>query len=492
MSAYIGIDLGTSGVKMLLTDGEGKILNETSRTYPVSRPAEGWSEQNPEDWWEAVKDGLRELACKKNLQIAGIAVAGQMHGLVALDEKNNVIRPCILWNDGRTGEQTDYLNNVVGRDKLSSFTGNIAFAGFTAPKLLWLKKHEPENFARIAKIMLPKDYITFKLTGNFSTDYSDASGTLLLDVKNKCWSKDMCAICGVTSDMLPRLYESFAPCGTVCSEACEELGLCGNIVVAAGAGDNAAAAVGTGAVAGSGCNISIGTSGTIFIPSVEFGADGNNSLHSFAHADGKYHLMGCILSAASANKWWTEDVLAADYSIAEKSADLLGTNSVYFLPYLMGERSPHNDVNARGAFIGLNAETSASDMSLAVLEGVAFAFKDCLEASTKCGIRPSYSTVCGGGARSALWIKILSNVLDMKLYTVETEQGPAYGAAMLAMVACGKYKSVAEAAKAMVKTTLAASPEDRLVNLYKQRYCAFKALYPLLKDWFLQHGKTEV
>ncbi len=487
MSAYIGIDLGTSGVKLLLVNEGGKILGETSRAYPVLHPQEGWSEQNPEDWWSAVKDGLCELAGKSRECISGIAVAGQMHGLVALDGHNDVIRPCILWNDGRTGAETDYLNGVVGKEKLSSLTGNIAFAGFTAPKLLWLRKHEPENFARIAKIMLPKDYITFRLTGNFSTDYSDASGTLLLDVKNKCWSEEMCAICGVASDMLPALYESFEPCGTVCNELCAEPGLSGRIIVAAGAGDNAAAAVGTGAVAGSGCNISLGTSGTIFIPSVKFGADGGNCLHSFAHAEGKFHLMGCILSAASANKWWTEDILSSHYGMAENRSDLLGRNGIYFLPYLCGERSPHNDVNARGAFIGMNAQTNASDMSLAVLEGVAFAFRDCLEAAARCGIRPLHSTVCGGGAKSALWIKILANVLDMSLYVVETEQGPAYGAAMLAMVACGKYASVEEAAKIMVKTRLAARPERRLVNLYEQRYAAFSALYPLLKGWFSQY-----
>ncbi len=487
MSAYIGIDLGTSGVKMLLSDREGKILHEVSREYPVYNPREGWSEQNPEDWWEAVKDGLKEIALMK-VRISGIAVAGQMHGLVALDGQNNVIRPCILWNDGRTGEETDYLNCVVGRDKLLSLTGNIAFAGFTAPKLLWLKKHEPQNFARIAKILLPKDYIVFKLTGAFCTDYSDASGTLLLDIKNKKWSKEMCGVCGVTEEMLPRLYESFSPCGNVSAQICEELGLNCGIVVAAGAGDNAAAAVGTGAVAGRGCNISLGTSGTIFIPSLKYGIEGN-SLHSFAHADGNFHLMGCILSAASANKWWIEDILSSDYSLAEKSADKLGKNGVYFLPYLMGERSPHNDVNARGAFIGMSAQTSAGDMSLAVLEGVAFAFKDCLKIAKGCGICPEYSTVCGGGAKSALWIKILANVLAMPLYTVETEQGPAYGAAMLAMVACGEYKSVEEAAKALVRTRLAATPERQSVSRYEQRYSAFKSLYPLLKNWFAAHEK---
>ena len=403
-----------------------------------------------------------------------------MHGLVILDKKDEIIRPCILWNDGRTGKQTNYLNNAIGQDKLTSCTANIAFAGFTAPKLLWLKENEPENFGKIAKIMLPKDYIVYKLTGEFATDFSDASGTLLLDVKNRRWSEEMCGICGIYGGQLPKLYESYSPVGYVKKHISDKLGW-GNVKVAAGAGDNAAAAVGTGTVKGGNCNISLGTSGTLFIANDGFSLPENNALHSFCHANGRYHYLGCILSAASANKWWIEDILVANYDLAQKAEDKLGNNEVIFLPYLTGERCPHNDVLARGAFIGLSAQTTKEDMALAVLEGVAFAFRDCFEIAKENGLNITCSTVCGGGAKSKLWQKILSNVLNLNLYTVETEQGPAYGAAMLAMVAGGEYKSVEEASETLVKKVISVTQNSELVKAYDIKYSRYKRLYPLLK-----------
>ena len=478
MSNYIGIDLGTSGVKILLVSKDGKILNEVTESYPVSYPKSGWSEQNPEDWYNAVICGLEKLNIK---DVAGISCSGQMHGLVILDDNDSVIRPCILWNDGRTGKQTDYLNSVIGKEKLTDCTANVAFAGFTAPKLLWLKENEPENFKKISKIMLPKDYITYRLTGEFATDYSDASGTLLLDVKNRRWSEAMCGICGICGGQLPKLYESYASVGYVKKHLSDKFGW-GKVTVAAGAGDNAAAAVGTGTVKGGDCNISLGTSGTLFIANDSFVLPENNALHSFCHSNGRYHLMGCILSAASANKWWIEQILNTDYNLAEKAADRLGKNEVIFLPYLMGERCPHNDVSARGAFIGLSAGTTQEDMALAVLEGVAFAFRDCLEIVKESGIKVTHSSICGGGAKSALWQKILANVLNLNLYTVETEQGPAYGAAILAMVACGEYKSVEEATKAFVKSKLTVAPTREPVEEYDKKYSRYKKLYPLLKS----------
>lgn len=300
---YIGVDLGTSAVKLLVMDETGDIKKIVSKEYPLFFPHPGWSEQKPEDWFEKSMEGIKELTaeCDKS-QVAGISFGGQMHGLVALDKDDKVIRPAILWNDGRTGEETEYLNEVIGKEKLSEYTANIAFAGFTAPKILWMKKHEPENFAKITKIMLPKDYLAYKLSGSFCTDVSDASGMLLMDVKNRCWSKEMMDICGITEDKLPKLYESFEVVGTLKKEVADELGFSENVKVIAGAGDNAAAAVGTGTVGDGMCNISLGTSGTIFISSNKFGVDENNALHSFAHADGHYHLMGCMLSAASCNK----------------------------------------------------------------------------------------------------------------------------------------------------------------------------------------------
>ena len=289
---YIGIDLGTSAVKLLLMEESGKICNIVSKEYPLFFPHPGWSEQNPQDWFAQSMEGMKELT--KDIdrkEVAGIGFGGQMHGLVTLDENDQVIRPAILWNDGRTQEETEYLNNEIGKNKLSEYTANIAFAGFTAPKILWMKKNEPDKFARIAKIMLPKDYLAYCLSGSFCTDVSDASGMLLLDVKNRCWSKEMMEICGVKEEQLPKLYESWQVVGTLKKSIADELGFSENVKVVAGAGDNAAAAVGTGTVGDGQCNISLGTSGTIFISSKDFGVDENNALHSFCHADGSYHLM---------------------------------------------------------------------------------------------------------------------------------------------------------------------------------------------------------
>lgn len=483
---FIGIDLGTSAVKLLLMDQDGKIIKITSRDYPIIFPKIGWAEQNPEDWYEQTMDGLKELLSDIDKEkVAGIGFGGQMHGLVVLDQDDNVIRPTILWNDNRTAAETDYLNNEIGKDKLSQHTANIAFAGFTAPKILWMRKNEPENFSRIAKIMLPKDYIAYKLTGVHCTDPSDASGTILYDVKNKCWSKEMMEICGVTEDQLPTVYESYEVVGTVKEDIAEELGLRKDVKVVAGAGDNAAAAVGTGTVGDGKCNISLGTSGTIFISSESFGVDKNNALHAFAHADGNYHLMGVVLCAASCNKWWMENILkTTDFAGEQKNIKNLGKNHVYFLPYLMGERSPHNDPNARGTFIGMTMETTREDMTLAMMEGVAFAMRDSYEIAKSLGINIERTNMCGGGAKSPLWRKILANVLNLKVDILEVEEGPALGGAMLAAVGCGLYSSVEEIAQKVVKIKETVDPDPEIVELYNQRYEVFKKLYPSLKGFF--------
>ena len=483
---YIGVDLGTSAVKLLLMDGAGHIEKIVSREYPIYFPHPGWSEQNPEDWFAQTMDGLKELLseCDKS-QVAGISFGGQMHGLVILDEKDQVIRPALLWNDGRTYEECDYLNNVIGKEKLSEYTANISFTGFTAPKILWVKNKEPENFAKIKKIMLPKDYIAYKLSGVHCTDVSDASGMLIFDVKNRCWSKEMMEICGITEDQLAKVYESYEAVGNVLPEIAEELGIPKTVKVVAGAGDNAAAAVGTGTVGDGRCNISLGTSGTIFISSEKFGVDKYNALHAFAHADGHYHLMGCMLSAASCNKWWMDEIIGTkDYAAEQKVIEKLGENHVFFLPYLMGERSPHNNPNARGTFIGMTMDTTRADMTQAVLEGVAFALRDSLEVAKSLGIHIERTKICGGGAKSPLWRKMIANIMNLKVDMIESEEGPALGGAMLAAVACGEYKNVEEAAEKLVKVTGTVEPDPELAAKYEEKYQQFKQIYPACKPLF--------
>lgn len=544
---YIGIDLGTSAVKLLLMDGEGRVYRTVSEEYPLNFPKPGWSEQDPQDWYEKTVAGLKRLTEGfDKTAVRAVSFSGQMHGLVALDGNDRVLRPAILWNDGRTAEETEYLNREIGKERISALTANIAFAGFTAPKLLWMKKNEPELFAKIRKIMLPKDYLNYRLTGNFCTDYSDAAGTLLLDVKNRRWSGEMLQICGIDSSVLPRLCESFEVTGTILPHLSEELGFSENVLVAAGAADNAAAAVGNGivgkresesaakgvlealggretsarfgerAVSGSGrpiasrsaqaavsgngepaasgsgqagCSVSLGTSGTILIPSADFKPDPANGLHVFSHADGGWYMMGCMLSAASCWKWWMEEILhTRDNEAEQKNLARLGKNKVFYLPYLMGERSPHNDPGARAAFIGMDASTSREDMSLAVLEGVLFALRDSLEIARAQGVDPSFARICGGGAKSPLWKRLAANILGLAIEAPENEEGPAFGAAILAAAAGGEFKSVGEAAEKLCRVKETILPEEELMALYQEKYETFRKLYPALKGIFKGHA----
>ena len=484
---YIGIDLGTSSVKLLLSDEKGNIQKTVSKDYPLMFPHPGWSEQDPLEWFDKTMEALKEITSGIDKSaVKGISFGGQMHGLVALDENDNVIRPAILWNDNRTTAEVDYLNNEIGKDKLSKYTANIAFAGFTAPKILWMQKNEPELFARIAKIMLPKDYLAYRLSGTFCTDYSDASGMLLLDVENRKWSDEMLKICDITVDQLPKLYESYEKVGTLKKEIADETGLSADVVIAAGAGDNAAAAVGTGTVGDGMCNISLGTSGTIFISSKKFGVDPNNALHSFDHADGSFHLMGCMLSAASTKKWWMEDILrTTDYKAEEGGMNKnLGENHVFFLPYLMGERSPWNDPNARGTITGITLDTTRYDILQAVMEGMAFATRDMYEVAKSIGVCPKRTKICGGGGKSPIERQMVASILDITVDVPVSEEGPGMGGAMLAMVACGEYATVEEAAAAIIKVKEVIEPDPILVKKYEEKYQQFKTLYPALKGVF--------
>ena len=482
---YLGVDLGTSSVKVLLVDETGAVRKTASRTYPLEFPQPGWSQQNPADWWNAVEACIPELLeGEDKSQVAGLSVGGQMHGLVVLDENDQVIRPAILWNDGRTGRETEELNADFGKEKLLSLVGNIAFAGFTAPKLLWMRRNEPELFQKIKKIMLPKDYLVYRLTGVHSCDYSDASGMLLLDVANRRWSPELLNYCSVTEEQMPKLFERYESVGTVLPEIAAQLGLPEGVVVAAGAGDNAAAAVGTGTVGNGCCNVSLGTSGTVFISSDDFRLPPEGNLHAFAHADGAYHLMGCILSAASAYGWWTKEILKATSDNDEQNPitdEDLGCNPVFFLPYLMGERSPHNDPAARGAFLGMSMDTTRYQMTQAILEGVAFAIRDSVEIARSLGIEITESGLCGGGAKSPLWRKIMANVLNMEMQVPVQEEGAGYGGAILAMVAAGAYGSVREACEKLRTERRIYKPDPAIAARYEKRYQVFKSLYPTLK-----------
>ena len=459
MNYYIGIDLGTSSVKLVLTDENAEILKTVSREYPLYFPKPNYSEQDPADWWDAVKSGIREIldSCPAE-SVKGIGVGGQMHGLVMLGENDEPLRRAILWNDTRTGRETDYLNTVITKERLQSLTGNIAFAGFTAPKILWVKENEPELFKRCRKICLPKDYINYKLTGVFATDVSDASGTLYFDVENRMWSREMLDIIGIDENMLPKVFESYEIIGKT-----SLFGL--DADVAAGAGDNAAAAIGTGTVNVGQCNISLGTSGTVFVPTEKYVKTENPALHSFCHANGKYHLMGCILSAASCNKWLNETVFKTDYNV-----NVGGFNEeFFFLPYLSGERCPHNDENVKGAFIGITHATAREDMQRAVFEGVAFAIKDCV---MLCPNEIKKATVCGGGAKNREWMQLLSDILGARLSVINNE-GPAYGGALLVSKAEPK-----------IKTEYTVVPDAEMTVLYERKYEKFRKLYPALKDFY--------
>lgn len=480
---YVGVDLGTSSVKLLLMDEAGDIKSIVTREYPLYFPKPGWSEQNPEDWYAALVDGMKELTgdCDKS-QIEGISFSGQMHGMVILDEADQVIRPAILWNDGRTQAECDYLNQEVGREKISGYTANMALTGFTAPKLLWVRKHEPDNFAKIKKIMLPKDYVAYRLSGIHCTDVSDASGMLLLDVKNKCWSKEMLELCGLEEKQMAKIFESYQVVGNLTEQAARELELPKEVKVIAGGGDQAVAAVGTGTVGEGRCNVSLGTSGVVFISTKEFAVDENNSLHAFAHADGRYHFMGVMLSAAASNKWWMDEVLGTkEYEKEQQAITKLGENNVYFLPYLMGERTPHNNPNARGTFIGMTMDTTRADMTQAVLEGVAFALRDSFEIVKSLGVKIDRIRINGGGAKSPLWCKIIADVLNVKVDKINSTEGPAFGAAILAAVGCGRYANVEEATGKLIKVTGTTEQDPEEVERYNRKYEVFKELYPALK-----------
>ena len=480
MDYYVGIDLGTSSVKVLLLSGEGEVVSSVTREYPLYFPQSGWSEQNPEDWYNQTVEALRELLADADREkVRSFSFSGQMHGLVMLDESDNVIRPALLWNDSRSQMQTDKLNE--DKDFLFDSTANIAFAGFTLPKLLWVKENEGDNYNKISKIMLPKDYVAYRLSGSFCTDVSDASGTLYFDVKERSWSKAILEKYGIDEKWLPKVLESDECAGTLKGEIAQELGL-GDVKIIIGAGDNAAAAIGTGTVKDGDCNISLGTSGTIFTVSDKFSLDRDSAIHSFCSAGRNYHQMACMLSAAVCCNWWVEKILRDSFDSVNSKENHLGENEVLFLPYLMGERSPLNDTKVRGMFYGMSLDTDKDDMSLAVLEGVAFALRHNIDIIRNMGIDIKKSNICGGGTKNKLWLRIIANVLGIELNIPASQEGASLGAALLAakgVMSSAEYRELENKVYAVAETV---KPEKELAERYEEKYQRWRKLYPAIKD----------
>lgn len=480
---YVGIDLGTSSVKAILMDKKGNILKTQSCEYPLLLPKDKYAEQNPTDWIEKTDYILEKLLYDVD-EVNGISFSGQMHGLVLLDENDEVIRPAILWNDQRTQKECDFLNNDIGKNMLLEYTGNIALTGFTAPKILWVKENEPENFKKIAKIMLPKDYISYKLSGSFASDVSDNSGTLYFDCKNKCWSKQMLDILSINESMLPKVYESFEVVGTLKDEYIEKYKLKNKPKVIIGGGDQAVGAVGTGTVTEGGCSLALGTSGVVFISTDKYIVDKKYGIHSFAHANGQYHLMSVMLNASGSVNWYFEKFLKRKdyYVITQDVIKLEFDENLFFLPYIQGERTPINDADARGAFIGLSITHSQEHLFNAVLEGVAFAFRDSFEVFKSLGLNIERLRITGGGAVNKYWVQMIADILNVSIDYINTTEGGALGACILATVGCGQFESVECATKEFIKVTETLVPNKIAVEKYNNKYKRFKKIYPLVKQ----------
>lgn len=507
MPYFIGIDVGTTGSKVLLIDERGAVVTSHTSEYPLYTPKVGWTEQHPDEWWTATVRSIRAVLEKSRIKpeyVEGVGLTGQMHGLVMLNRERRVIRPAILWNDQRTGEEAEYINREIGLERLVAITGNIAHTGFTAPKLLWVKRHEPENFNAMWKFMLPKDYVGFKLTGEVKTDVNDASGTSLFDVKNRRWSDELVEELGIPRESLPEALESPKVRGEVTAEASEETGLRRGTPVVAGAGDQGAAGVGAGVVEEGIVSVNIGTSGVVFTHSDTYRYDPLGRLHGFCHAvPGAWHLMGVMLAAGGSFRWFRDSLGQLEKSLAELIGvdpyDLLskeaerappGSEGLIFLPYLSGERTPHADPYARGVFFGLSLKHSRAHIIRAILEGVCYGLRDSLELMGSLGVKAREVRVLGGGARSALWRQILADVLGVDAYTMEVDEGSSFGAAILASVGVGAYSSVRDAVREMVRTKdyVKHNPVNR--ELYDKYYKLYRELYPALKEKFRELAKS--
>ena len=491
--AVLGIDVGTTAVKAMLLSADGVVLAETEVEQPIDVPRPGWTEQHPDMWWRntvlAVRNTL-QLADQggHRVELAAIGLSGQMHSSVFLDADGEVIRPALLWNDARTTPQRHHITDVLGLLGLYSTVGNLPLEGFTAPKLLWLKQNEPDNYARLSTLLLPKDYIRYRISADYATEPSDAAGTLLFDIRRRLWSEPMLRALEVDAGILPRVVESTEISGVVSPAAASELGIHAGVPIVGGGADNAAGAVGCGATDTSVMQVSIGTSGAVVLPANEPHVAEDMNLHTFCHcAPNLWYLMGVIISAGSALRW-LRDTIAPEASydslIAEADQVAPGSDGLLFLPYLSGERTPHNDSNARGVFVGLSLAHGRGHLTRSIVEGVCFAMRDSLDLMRRQGVSPSEVRAIGGGARSRTWLQTLANVFGLPLATVQPAGGAALGAALLAAVGCGMFSSIEDAARSCIKTDNAVEPATNLAETYGELYNAYRQLYPALKSSF--------
>lgn len=483
---YLGIDLGTSGVKVLLLTKEGEVIKTKTENYKLFIPKEGWSEQNPNDWFEATIKALKNVIAGYEKDIKALSFSGQMHGLVLLDKFDNVIRNALLWNDQRTIKEVDYLNEVVGTKRLIEETGNIAVTGLTLPKLLWVKNNEEENYKKIDKVMLPKDYLSYKFTNNFTTDKSDVSGTLYYDVKNQKYSDFMLNLTDLKHRNFPKVHKSFDVVGLLNEELKKELNIKQDVKVIIGGGDQAVGAIGVGIVEQGICNISLGTSGVVFTSMEEFKDDEETNMQSYVHANDKYHMMGVMLNAAGSLRWWVENILETDnydkFFDEIKNIDI--NDSLYFLPYLTGERAPINDPLARGTFIGIRPEHKKNNLGRALVEGITFNLDSIFTNIKSKGIPIKKARVTGGGAKSDIWVQMISDIFNIEVETIKIEEGPALGAAILAMVGNNDYKDLIEACEKIIKVDKKFYPNKLNSEMYKNKKKKYNKIYFALKDAF--------
>lgn len=501
MAALLGIDIGTSGTKTLLISPEGRILARATQEYPLATPRPGWAEQDPEHWWQATCATIREVLARagvRGTEIGGVGLSGQMHGSVFLDSQDQVLRPALLWCDQRTAAQCAWITERVGAERVVELTSNPVLTGFTAPKVIWLREHEPENYARVRKVLLPKDYVRLKLTGAYATEVSDASGTALFHVRERRWADELLDRIEVPREWLPEVHESPVASARISRLGAEATGLAEGTPVVGGGGDQAAGAVGNGIVEAGLVSSTVGTSGVVFAHCAEPRIDPKLRVHTFCHAvPGAWHVMGVMLSAGGSLRWYRDTLGQLEQAVArvmrvdpytilaeEAAATRPGCEGLIFLPYLTGERTPYADPNARGAFFGLTLRHDKRHTTRAVLEGVAYGLRDSFEILQEMGVPIREVRASGGGARSELWRQIQTDVTGYEHVTINVDEGPAFGVALLAGVGTGVWNSVAEACRATIRITSTAQPNPASAAVYNEYYPVYRQLYAALREPF--------